>query len=97
MIHPKFGNKFTCYSCAAKFYDMKQPDPKCPKCKADPKDDPALKATEKGSKRGQKEETDPDEFEDEKFESDMDELVTDEDAEAEEEGEEEVSGGGDED
>ena len=50
MIHPKFGTKFTCFSCAAKFYDMKKQDPKCPKCGSDPKDDPALKASEKGSK-----------------------------------------------
>ena len=96
MIHPKFGNKFTCHACAAKYYDMKKPDPKCPKCGADPKDDPALKASEKGSKKGLKDEPEADEFEEEKFESDMDELVADDDAEAEEEGEEEVSGGGDE-
>ncbi len=26
------GKKQICSSCAAKFYDFNQPDPKCPKC-----------------------------------------------------------------
>jgi hypothetical protein len=36
----KFGRKFTCYSCSSKFYDLNKPNPKCPKCGADPEDDP---------------------------------------------------------
>ena len=36
----KFGKKFTCWSCATKFYDLNKPNPKCPKCGADPADDP---------------------------------------------------------
>ena len=36
----KFGKKFTCWSCAAKFYDLNKPNPKCPKCGASPEDDP---------------------------------------------------------
>ena len=36
----KFGKKFTCWSCAAKFYDLNKPNPKCPKCGANPEDDP---------------------------------------------------------
>jgi hypothetical protein len=36
----KFGKKFTCWSCGTKFYDMNRPNPKCPKCGADPADDP---------------------------------------------------------
>ena len=36
----KLGNKFTCWSCATKFYDLNKPGPKCPKCGANPEDDP---------------------------------------------------------
>jgi hypothetical protein len=44
-VHPeavmsKFGKKFTCWSCATKLYDMNKPNAKCPKCGADPADDP---------------------------------------------------------
>ena len=93
MIHPKFGTKFTCFSCSAKYYDMKKQDPKCPKCGADPKDDPALKAAEKGQKKGFKDEAEAEDFEDESYEADMDELVNDEEEGGEDEGEvEEISG-----
>lgn len=36
----KFGKKFTCWKCSTKFYDLNKPSPKCPKCGADPEDDP---------------------------------------------------------
>jgi hypothetical protein len=36
----KFGRKFTCFSCGAKFYDLNKPNPRCPKCNANPEDDP---------------------------------------------------------
>lgn len=36
----KFGKKFTCWSCGTKFYDLNKPSPKCPKCAANPDDDP---------------------------------------------------------
>ena len=29
------GNKHVCFKCAAKFYDLKKPDPICPKCGTD--------------------------------------------------------------
>lgn len=29
------GSKHVCFKCAAKFYDLKKPDPVCPKCGAD--------------------------------------------------------------
>ncbi len=37
------GTKFNCFKCATKFYDMKKPDPICPKCGADQRESPALK------------------------------------------------------
>jgi uncharacterized protein (TIGR02300 family) len=45
------GNKFTCYKCQTKFYDMKKPDPICPKCGADQRESPALKPASE-SRRG---------------------------------------------
>jgi uncharacterized protein (TIGR02300 family) len=35
---PELGNKFECYSCGAKFYDLGKPQPICPKCGANQKD-----------------------------------------------------------
>ena len=29
------GNKHVCFKCAAKLYDLKKPDPICPKCGSD--------------------------------------------------------------
>ncbi len=34
----KLGNKFDCYSCGTKFYDLGKSDPVCPKCSANQKD-----------------------------------------------------------
>ncbi|MEW5847473.1 MAG: FYDLN acid domain-containing protein [Myxococcota bacterium] len=85
MIHPKFGTKYTCFSCSAKYYDLKKPEPKCPKCGADPREDPALKAAEKGSRKEAKEDAFTEEFENESFEADVDELVNDDDGDVEEE------------
>jgi uncharacterized protein (TIGR02300 family) len=36
----KFGKKFTCWKCATKFYDLNKPGAKCPKCGANPDEDP---------------------------------------------------------
>ena len=35
------GNKFTCFKCQTKFYDLKKPAPICPKCGADQREVPA--------------------------------------------------------
>jgi len=34
----KLGNKFECYSCGTKFYDLGKSEPLCPKCGANQKD-----------------------------------------------------------
>jgi uncharacterized protein (TIGR02300 family) len=41
-----FGTKFVCFKCSTKFYDMKKPDPICPKCGADQREAAATKASE---------------------------------------------------
>ena len=38
------GNKHTCFKCSTKFYDLRKPAPICPKCGADQRESPALKA-----------------------------------------------------
>lgn len=42
------GSRFVCYKCQTKFYDMKKPDPVCPKCGADQRESPALKPPSEG-------------------------------------------------
>ena len=47
----ELGNKYTCFKCSTKFYDMKKPDPICPKCGADQRDSPASRPPQE-SRRG---------------------------------------------
>jgi len=37
------GAKYVCFKCGTKFYDLKKPDPLCPKCGSDQRESPALK------------------------------------------------------
>ena len=34
------GKRYTCFKCACKFYDLNRPDPLCPKCGTDQREDP---------------------------------------------------------
>lgn len=36
----KLGNRYTCYECGKKFYDLNKPEPVCPSCGANQFDDP---------------------------------------------------------
>jgi uncharacterized protein (TIGR02300 family) len=45
------GSKHACYKCGTKFYDLKKPVPMCPKCGADQRESPALKAPSLPEKR----------------------------------------------
>jgi predicted nucleic acid-binding Zn-ribbon protein len=38
MAAKDFGAKHVCFKCSAKFYDLKKPEPICPKCGANQKD-----------------------------------------------------------
>jgi uncharacterized protein (TIGR02300 family) len=40
------GNKHVCFKCSTKFYDLKKPEPICPKCGADQRESPALRPPE---------------------------------------------------
>jgi uncharacterized protein (TIGR02300 family) len=46
MAAKDFGNKFICFKCNTKFYDLKKPDPVCPKCGADQREATATKSSE---------------------------------------------------
>lgn len=34
------GKKYSCFKCSCKFYDLKRPEPLCPRCGADQREDP---------------------------------------------------------
>ena len=36
------GNKFVCFKCSTKFYDLKKPAPVCPKCGTDQRELPVV-------------------------------------------------------
>jgi uncharacterized protein (TIGR02300 family) len=40
------GTKFVCFKCSTKFYDLKKPDPICPKCGTDQREAAAVKPSE---------------------------------------------------
>lgn len=96
----KLGKRYTCFQCALKFYDLNRPEPLCPKCGADQRENPnpdpreALLARFKGkvaSKSLRLDEEDADEDVDEDLDLDPDEIDEDEEEggeEAADEGEE---------
>ena len=56
----RLGRKWTCYSCAGRFYDLNKDEPICPKCSADQREAPGFekkserKRAKKTTKRAQK-------------------------------------------
>ncbi|MEE9280463.1 MAG: FYDLN acid domain-containing protein [Myxococcota bacterium] len=38
----RLGKKWACYACGVKFYDLKKPEPVCPKCEADQRESPVF-------------------------------------------------------
>jgi hypothetical protein len=73
------GTKHTCFKCGTKFYDLKKPEPLCPKCGADQRASPALKAPAHAERR-QRAPARPVEPEVVETESDLDEELEDDDA-----------------
>ena len=43
MAAKDLGTRHVCYKCSTKFYDLKKPEPICPKCGADQRDGQAVK------------------------------------------------------
>lgn len=88
------GTKHTCFKCSTKFYDLKKPDPICPKCGADQRESPALKSPSE-SRRGRlaavpkaAEPAEVEEAEASEEEEDLDSFEEDEEAAAGDEDEE---------
>jgi uncharacterized protein (TIGR02300 family) len=44
MAPKDLGNKHSCFKCQTKFYDLRKPVPLCPKCGADQRECPVVKA-----------------------------------------------------
>ena len=51
MAAKDMGTKHTCFKCGVKFYDMKKPEPVCPKCGADQRESPALRPPDKAERK----------------------------------------------
>ena len=51
MAAKDLGSKYTCFKCGVKFYDLKKPEPVCPKCGADQRESPALRPADKSERR----------------------------------------------
>ena len=47
MAGKDLGTKHVCFKCGTRFYDLKKPEPICPKCGADQRQSPASKPAEK--------------------------------------------------
>jgi uncharacterized protein (TIGR02300 family) len=45
-----FGTKYVCFKCSTKFYDLKKPDPICPRCGADQREAAASRPAERRSR-----------------------------------------------
>ena len=82
----KLGNRYTCFQCGTKFYDLNRPEPLCPECNADQREAPVrdVRALLASGRRGgsaakgddtgidTNEDEEGDEFEDDAFSDDDD-------------------------
>ena len=50
----RLGNRFSCFSCGTRFYDLNKPDPICPKCSADQREMPAVEPPKRTRKKATK-------------------------------------------
>ena len=50
----RLGNRFTCFSCGTRFYDLNKPDPICPKCGADQRETPVVEPPKRTRKKAAK-------------------------------------------
>ena len=89
----KLGTRYVCFECGQKFYDLNRPEPLCPKCGADQRNDPnpdprdAILAKYRGKGSGKSHADDlaeEEEGEGEEVEVEDDEIEDDEEEEGEE-------------
>ena len=88
MAGKDLGNKHVCFKCGTKFYDFKKPEPLCPKCGADQRQAPVVKAPAAERRQKAPPKPVPDEVEavvDEEAEVELDGDVEADDDEGEEE------------
>jgi uncharacterized protein (TIGR02300 family) len=85
MAAKELGTKHVCFKCGTKFYDLKKPEPLCPKCGADQRESPALKPPSSERRRAKPPEpkppvveAEPELEEDAELEEDLDEVDDDE-------------------
>lgn len=52
----RLGQRWVCFSCSSRFYDLNKPEPVCPKCGADQRQSPALEAKKKPRRGARKKE-----------------------------------------
>ncbi len=71
------GTKHICWKCNTKFYDLKKADPACPKCGADPRQAPAVKAPPAAEKRAKPKAAEVEAPEVEEAEGELDEALDD--------------------
>jgi uncharacterized protein (TIGR02300 family) len=53
------GSKYICFKCGTKFYDLRKPEPLCPKCGADQRESPALRAPAPSERRSRSRPVEP--------------------------------------
>ena len=76
----KLGQRWACFSCGTRFYDLNKPEPLCPKCSADQRESPEFQkpAKKRGSKKASKRASAPPPEEEE--ESEESDTFSDEDS-----------------
>lgn len=85
------GTKHTCFKCSTRFYDLRKPEPLCPKCGADQRQSPASKPSSAAEKRRTPPKPAPPpkpEVKDAEVEAELDEDELDDEAEEPEDGDE---------
>ena len=50
----RLGERWICFSCAAKFYDLNKPEPLCPKCGSNQHESPLFKKPKRAKKATKK-------------------------------------------
>ncbi len=47
----QLGQRWVCYECDARFYDLNRPEPVCPRCKADQRESPTFEKPKRGRRK----------------------------------------------